>query len=483
MLPFEHIITIDKSSNIALYRQISISIINAISDGVLKPGAHLPSSRELAKNLAVHRKTVIAAYEELQSQDWIIVEPRKYVAVSNFIPILKAQKWNRPFVRTGYGKDLPISYKKSQPEVSVEITERFDKVLIDDGYPDIRLSPIDDLLKTYRTFTNRKTISKIANIGTGQGVLKLREQLANHLIESRGLTMGVEHVLITHGAQMSIYLAAQLLMDNSSHVLVGEPNYPLANQVFKDTGASVISVSVDDDGIDTDAVEAWCKLKKISLIYVIPHHHYPTTVTLSVERRMKLLALAEQYGFVIIEDDYDYDYHYTSSPYLPLASSNHQGHVIYIGSFSKILDPSIRIGFMVAPEKFIAQCTAYRKIIDVGGDGYMQHALAELIKEGELNRYLKKARRCYKIRRDYLDQLLRDRLGNYIYFSLPAGGMAIWVRLKPPFLVNDLLLNCSLEIVRIDETQNAFRFGFASLSENELDQAVSELVKAFKKMA
>lgn len=482
MLPFEHIITIDKLSNIAIYRQISISIINAISDGVLKPGAHLPSSRELAKNLAVHRKTVIAAYEELQSQDWITVEPRKYVAVSNCIPILKAQKWNRLLERVGYGKELPVWYKILQQEIPVEIVERFDKLLIDDGYPDIRLSPIDDLLKTYRTFTNRKTVSKIANIGTGQGVLKLREQLVSHLTESRGLTMGGEHVLITHGAQMSIYLAAQLLLDSNSHVIVGEPNYPLANQVFRDTGASVISVSVDEDGIDTNAVEAWCKLKKISMIYVIPHHHYPTTVTLSVERRLKLLTLAKQYGFVIIEDDYDYDYHYTSSPYLPLASSNHQGHVIYIGSFSKILDPSIRIGFMVAPQRFIEQCTAYRRIIDVGGDGYMQHALAELIKYGELNRYLKKARRCYKLRRDYLDQLLRDQLSDYVYFTLPAGGMAIWLRLKPAFLVKDLLLNCSLEIVRVDETQNAFRFGFASLSENELGQAVNELVKAFKKM-
>lgn len=480
MLPFENIIIIDRSSTTPIYRQVALAIINAICDSVLKPGSHLPSSRELSKTLSVHRKTVIAAYDELQSQDWITVVPRKYVAVSACIPVLNAQKWSQPVRRVTYGEDLSVGYKTIATDLLSRSTDHLKTLMIDDGYPDIRLSPIDDLLKTYRTFTNRKTISKIANIGTAQGVLKLREQLANYLIESRGLAMSAEHLLITHGAQMSIYLVAQLLLNEKSSIIVGHPNYPLASQVFKATGAEVIPVHVDAEGIDTDAIEAWCKVKNIEAIYVIPHHHYPTTVTLSVERRLKLLALAEKYAFIIIEDDYDYDYHYTSSPYLPLASGHHRGNVIYIGSFSKILDPSIRIGFMVAPQRFIEQCVAYRRMIDVGGDGYMQHALAELISDGELKRHLKKARKCYRLRRDYLDQLLRERLSSYVTYRLPAGGMAIWLWLNPEYMIEDLLLNCSLQIVRVDVEQNAFRFGFASLTQIELNQAVEELEKAFK---
>lgn len=480
MLPFENIIIIDRSSTTPIYRQVALAIINAICDSVLKPGSHLPSSRELSKTLSVHRKTVIAAYDELQSQDWITVVPRKYVAVSACIPVLKAQKWSQPVRRVTYGEDLSVGYKTIATDLLSRSTDHLKTLMIDDGYPDIRLSPIDDLLKTYRTFTNRKTISKIANIGTAQGVLKLREQLSNYLIESRGLAMSAEHLLITHGAQMSIYLVAQLLLNEKSSIIVGHPNYPLASQVFKARGAEVIPVHVDAEGIDTDAIEAWCKVKNIEAIYVIPHHHYPTTVTLSVERRLKLLALAEKYAFIIIEDDYDYDYHYTSSPYLPLASGHHRGNVIYIGSFSKILDPSIRIGFMVAPQRFIEQCVAYRRMIDVGGDGYMQHALAELISDGELKRHLKKARKCYRLRRDYLDQLLRERLSSYVTYRLPAGGMAIWLWLNPEYMIEDLLLNCSLQIVRVDVEQNAFRLGFASLTQIELNQAVEELEKAFK---
>src|SRR5690606_28211919 len=355
-------------------------------------------------------------------------------------------------------------------------------IIIDDGHPDVRLSPIDDLLKTYRSLTSKKYAIKNANIGTTQGTLKLREELVNYLSVTRGLNISVDNILITHGAQMSIYLSAQLLLGHSSKIIVGKPNYPVANKTFEETEAKIIEVNVDDKGIDTDVIERICKKEKINAVYVIPHHHYPTTVTLSVERRMKLLELSKEFSFAIIEDDYDYDYHYTSSPYLPLASANHNGNVVYIGSFSKILDPSLRMGFMIAPKNFIAQCTALRKIIDVGGDGYMQNALAALIKGGELKRHLKKAKKYYHQRRDLLDKLLKEQLGDYVYYALPTGGMAIWVKLRPAFPICQLISNTKLHIIRIDKEQNAFRFGFASLNETELEETVAFLKVALQKI-
>jgi len=276
---------------------------------------------------------------------------------------------------------------------------------------------------------------------------------------------------------MSIYLVAQLLLHASANIIVGKPNYRVANKAFEEAGAKIIEVAVDGEGIDVKAIEKICKKKKISAVYVIPHHHYPTTVTLSVERRMKLLELSQQFSFAIIEDDYDYDYHYTSSPYLPLASAGHSGNVIYIGSFSKMLDPSVRIGFMVAPKNFIAQCTALRNIIDVGGDGYMQNALAILIKEGELKRHLKKAKKVYHQRRDFLDGLLTEKLNQYISYTLPTGGMAIWIKLLPQYPVSRLQEIPKLKIVRVYAAQNAFRFGFASMDEDELKAAVNALEK------
>ncbi len=482
MLPYEHIIIIEPESKVPVYRQIAISIINAIRSGTLKAGTHLPSSRELAKTLGVHRKTVIAGYEELNAQDWIMIVPRKYVAVSECIPLLKPQKWGDTNIQVPYENDLDVPFRIiEENKINKNTVSCPDIIIIDDGHPDVRLSPIDSLLKTYRSLTSKKYAIKNANIGTTQGTLKLRGELVNYLSVTRGLNISADNILITHGAQMSIYLSAKLLLGRSSKIIVGKPNYPLANKAFAETEAEIIEVNVDDKGIDTDAIEKICKRTKIDAVYVIPHHHYPTTVTLSVERRVKLLELSKQFLFAIIEDDYDYDYHYTSAPYLPLASSGHNGNVIYIGSFSKILDPALRIGFMVAPKNFIEQCTSFREIIDMGGDGYMQNALAILIKEDELKRHLKKSKKCYHRRRDFLDVLLKEKLGKYVSYTLPTGGMAIWVKLNPDFSIVRLVANTQFKIVRWNAEQNTFRFGFASMNETELIQAVDILKMVLEK--
>ncbi|MGG5508097.1 MULTISPECIES: PLP-dependent aminotransferase family protein [unclassified Myroides] len=475
MLPFERIIPIDRESKVPVYRQIAISLINAISQGIIKANTHLPSTRDLAKLLGVHRKTIVAAYEELEAQDWVVSVPRKYVAVSAKIPDLHPKKWTEEGAnQSSYAAKFELSFKQITPP-STKDQSLLPTVIIDDGFPDVRLSPIDDLLKIYRSYTSKKHSIRTATFGTAQGSLKLRTIVADYLSETRGLNIEKEHVLITHGAQMSIYLAAQLLLTSEDVIVVGKPNYGMATQVFEQTGATVLEVTVDENGLRVEEVEAICRTQKIKAIYVIPHHHYPTTVTLSIERRIALLKLSQQYAFAIIEDDYDYDYHYASSPYLPLASSQHQGNIIYIGSFSKLLDPSIRIGFMVAPFNFIAQGVSLRKLIDVGVDGYMQNALAELIRQGELKRHLKKAKKCYFFRRDYLDELLQVHLKSYVEYQLPTGGMAIWLTLKAPYQIKQLVEHPQLAIKRIDVELNAFRFGFASMNERELEQAVLTL--------
>lgn len=481
MFPFEHIISIDKKSNITLYNQIAFSIINAIQNGTLKAGTPLPGSRKLAKTLNVHRKTVITAYEELSAQDWITIIPKKQAFVSEHIPILQPQKWNSLKSNISYYNNFNLPLKITDKHIHKTKTENIPDIIIDDGHPDVRLSPIDELLKTYRSYTSKRHTIKNAHLGTEQGTLKLREEMVQYLSETRGLNISADNILITHGAQMSIYLASRLLLDSHTNIIVGKPGYPVANKAFEKTGSNLTEVTVDEHGIDTDAIEVLCKKKKITAVYVIPHHHYPTTVTLSVDRRIKLLELSKQYSFAIIEDDYDYDYHYTSSPYLPLASGNHEGNVIYIGSFSKILDPSLRIGFMVAPKNFIAQCTTLRKVIDVGGDGYMQNALASLIKGGELKRHLKKAKKTYQQRRDFLDNLLKEKLVPYISYTLPTGGMAVWIKLNANLSVEKLISNPKLKILRIDKKQNAFRFGFASMDEKELEQTIDFLQSEFKK--
>lgn len=327
--------------------------------------------------------------------------------------------------------------------------------------------------------------------GPEQGSENLRTELAHFLSETRGLNVGAEDILITKGVQMALYLTAQILLTKNDTVIVGEPGYSGANEIFEQAGAKLELVPVDDDGIDLDVVESICKKKKIRLLYVIPHHHTPTTVTLSSERRMRLLEMAKKYQFAIIEDDYDFDFQYSSSPVLPLASANYYGSVIYVGSFCKTIAPGIRIGFMVAPSNFLLQATKLRKLIDRQGEHLLEEAMANLLKNGDISRHLKKANKLYHERRDELCRLLHEHLADEVSFKVPEGGFAIWINYinkHDPVRVAEnaaelgLTVSNGIDYYHDKNFKNyAVRLGFASLNTTELKDAVDLLKKAIKK--
>jgi GntR family transcriptional regulator / MocR family aminotransferase len=247
---------------------------------------------------------------------------------------------------------------------------------------------------------------------------------------------------------------------------------------------------VDESGIDVDAIEKLCKRKKIKALYITSHHHYPTTVTLTAARRIKLLGLAEQYGFFIIEDDYDYDFHYLSSPILPLVSADTKGMVVYIGTLSKTISPGIRTGYVVAPENLILELCRRRQLIDTQGDAIMELALAEMFEEGSIKRHMKKAQLVYHQRRDFLCGLLQQHLPDVIEFKIPDGGLAIWARFHkslplPPLTeklrAKGLILSNGLIHNNTPVSLNATRMGFAWMNEQEAENAVQLMVKTIRK--
>jgi GntR family transcriptional regulator/MocR family aminotransferase len=316
MLPFSTFVSLDRSSTISLYLQISNSLVNAISSGLLTPGTRLPGTRGLAKSLDVHRKTIIAAYDELYAQSWIEVEPKKGTRVAQNLPGLKARSWSSE-PKTGYEGKMAVSFYSAPDKVQFPVPPIIaPDLVINEGLPDSRLAPLDLLFREYRSRQKSASSNKII-LGQATGSLFLRESLVPYLAETRGLQVDSSNIMITQGAQMSIYLAANLLLKTGDKVIVAEPSYFLANAVFTQTGAQILRVPVDGQGMDIQAVEKLCVKNKIRMLYVIPHHHHPTTVTLSPERRMHLLELAARYNFAIVEDDYDYDFHYSSAPYLP----------------------------------------------------------------------------------------------------------------------------------------------------------------------
>lgn len=480
MLPFSALISLDRSSVVPLYLQISNCLVSAISSGIISPGTKLPGTRELAGLLHLHRKTVIAAYDELYAQSWIEVTPKKGSRVAQNLPGIKALAWNdNP--ATGYEGKMAVNFYTSPhvvpfptyPPVPVD-------VIVDEGLPDARLAPLDLLYREYRSRLKSSYTAKLAQ-GSATGSPLLRESLVSYLSESRGLQIEANNIMITQGAQMGIYLAASLLLKSGDKVIVAEPNYFLANKVFLQTGAELLHVPADDQGMDIKAVEDLCSRHQIRMLYVIPHHHHPTTVALSPQRRMHLLELASRYNFAIIEDDYDYDFHYSSAPYLPLACSKHEGRIIYIGSFSKSLSTNVRIGFMVAHASFIEEAGNRRRLIDLKSDQLLGDALAILINNGDIGRYLKKTSKIYHQRRDFCCQLLEQHLKGRIEYQKPDGGMAIWIRFKVPHLLKDIAHRAALKGLRISNGEpyntggthyNSLRFGFASLTYQEMEKAI-----------
>lgn len=484
MLPFKSIVHIDRKSRTPVYLQIVKAIIQEIKKGHLLAGAKLPGSRQLAQLLEVHRKTVVTAYDELLAQGWIEIIPAKGTFIHRKIPQNKYKAIDEsaarpPSIAEETGYELLSTPALAMPEVSDPRMLQFD-----DGLPDMRLAPLQELAREYRNITKAKLWRRYFHYGSPLGDEHLREQLAQHLMTTRGIQADIDNIIVTRGSVMGIYLLTQTLLKAGDKVIVGETNYATANMMMAHIGAELIRVPVDEQGLDVEAIEVLCQQHRIRAIYVASHHHHPTTVTLSAERRVKLLHLAQSFRFAILEDDYDYDFHYSSSPILPLASADDDGMVAYIGSISKSIAPAFRIGFVVGPRNLVAALAKLRRVIDRQGDLVLEKAVAVLFEEGEIRRHLRKAIQHYRYRRDVLCELLNQEMNSYIEFKKPEGGLAAWVRFdkaldlptiaqkaaqKGLYFPNGLGYNPPNQLL------NATRLGFASLNEEELEKAVQLL--------
>ncbi|PUZ25937.1 GntR family transcriptional regulator [Chitinophaga parva] len=487
LLPFDTLVHLDRSAGTPVYQQLANRLIALILEGALKPGMPLPASREMATLLNLHRKTVIAAYDELQQQDWIYTVERKGIFIAENLPEIKPRSF-KAAARTGaYAENASFPYYEAMHIALPLYVKQTPKYTIDDGFPDPRLAPMDELLKASRELMRIPENRYGLISGASEGAWALREALTTHLNNSRGLNIHSQNILITRGGQMGIHLAASLLLKPGDKVIVAAPNYHLADLCFQQLGAHLVRVPVDAEGIDVDRIASILEKQDIRLLYIIPHHHQPTTVTLSAERRMKLLTLIRQYKLPVIEDDYDYEFHYSGGPLLPLASAPHQGQVIYIGSINKSLALPFRSGYMVAPPDFIAQCTYLRRMIDLRGDTLMEASLAKLFENGTIQRHLKKSSKLYEHRRDVLCDTLSKQLGSAVQFTSPQGGMAVWAQFDPSIPLVTLARRAGEMGLRMSDgssykygvkDQNALRIGYAALNDEEIRAVVGILRKS-----
>lgn len=482
-IPFLSFIHLNKQSKTPIYLQLSQQLINAIQRQYLMPGSKIPGSRLLAELLGIHRKTVIAALDDLQNQGWIAIYPNKgtYILTKNEFSDHK-KRYSPSVSLNSYPIQTAYTFKRSNL-----LDNPFEKAnyeyQFNDGEPDIRLSPLQNLSGLYSASLKRKYISKqFHEHSHSQSNVFFKEQLANYLNSSRGLHISKNNLFTARSVEMTLYILSRILLKTDDTVIVGELSQATTNMIFQQAGAKIKTIPVDNQGLQIHLLEEYLKKNKVRMVYVSPHHHYPTTVNMSVERRIQLMQLAYQYNFILLEDDYAYDFQFDRSTLMPLASGDLSGNVIYVGSFGKWLAPSFSIGFVVAPQQLIEEMNKYLGVLDRQGDLVMEQVLAEMIAEGEIHRHLRKSSKIYQKRRDDFAHLLKSTFKEQIFFERPSGGLAFWITFNQPLPLMSLTKKALKQELFIPKNilfQNrilcAMRLGFGHLNKDEMKESIEIL--------
>ncbi|MBX7195612.1 MAG: PLP-dependent aminotransferase family protein [Sandaracinaceae bacterium] len=454
--------------------RVSQYLVAEIQRGRLRPGQRLPGTRALAAELGVERDTVVRAVDAMRAEGWLTSRARAGTFVAAELPVVSVRKPRTTRVA------VPERAAFSRPTLPALGIESIPKgaIYLGGGVPDVRLVPREALARAHRRILRNSPRTRL-DYGDPRGDVSLRRALATLLREERGLAVGDDGLLVTHGSQHAIDLVARVLVRPGDRVVVEDPGYPPIRDTFRLAGASLVPVPVDARGLDVAALAKVCARGPVRLVYVTPHHHYPTMAVMAPERRAALLALAKTHRFAIVEDDYDHEFHFGGRPVLPLASADAHGSVIYVGSLSKMLAPGLRLGFVVPPRELLEELVRVRFASDRQGDHAKEAAVASLIDDGELARHVRRARRVYLSRREVLVEELRRALGDRIAVEPPSGGLAVWAgvegdveALRDRARARGVMFFVGRDFTFDHRSIPYARFGFGSLDEKEIARAV-----------
>ena len=416
---------LDPRSRDPVYLQIAHALMKEIHRGRFRPGDPLPGYRTLAEQLGVSRNTVMSAYHELQVEGWVVSAPGEGSAVARRIPAhLPARLQSRNEVPRAGGDGIGFALG---PEPAPPTAGGQRGLLeVASGVPDPRLLPGAALARAYRRALLRSRGGPES--GDPQGHLKLREALSRMLSNTRAISAGAERILVTRGSQMALVLVAQALASPGDTVAVEALGARRAWDAFVRAGARCLPVPIDGEGLRIDALESLLGETPVRAVFVTPQRQYPTLAVLSAERRARLLELAAEHRFAVIEMDPDSEFHFEGRPQAPLASRDPAQVVVHVGTLSKIFSPDLRLGFVVGPAPLLARMNALRATLDRHGDAVLERAMAELMEDGELQRHLNRMDKVYRSRRDALCAGLAETLYGKLSVDRPSGGLAIWAR-------------------------------------------------------
>jgi GntR family transcriptional regulator/MocR family aminotransferase len=401
------VIPIDRTSAQPLYRQLYEGYREAIVERRLRAGQRLPSTRSLAKELLVSRIPVLNAFEQLLAEGYI----ESHVGAGTFVarslpdeplaPALVGRTKTRPGRRLVSRGPAALPRGTVDPCLGGTGAFRMSEVALD-RFP----------FQVWSTLVNRHSRNphrSLLRYGDSMGYRPFREALAAYLRTARAVRCEADQIMIVSGSQQGLEISARVLLDPGSPVWIEEPGYAGAQDVLTRIGARLVPVPVDDEGLDVNA--GIVRSRQPRAIYVTPSHQYPLGVTMSASRRLQLLDWARRCGAWILEDDYDSEYRYESLPVAALQGLDRDARVIYIGTFSKVLFPGLRIGYVVIPDDLVPRFSAVREAMDLFPPTLHQAVLADFLQEGHFARHLRRMRQLYRERRSALVDAIRSELG------------------------------------------------------------------------
>jgi GntR family transcriptional regulator/MocR family aminotransferase len=410
-----------------LQARLRLAVVRSILERHLDAGASLPSSRELAALLGISRNTVTAAYVQLIDEGFLQARPRSGVFVAAGArprgaavaePLLdtsgqpgRAPQWQARVLRS-----LSKRPTLAKPEQWREYPYPFVY-----GTYDAQLFPTDDFRDCCAKSLARSQLPHWTPDLETDDVADLVEQIRTRLLPKRGVFALKEEIILTVGTQHAYYLLAEALFDETTRLGLEEPGHPHARNSFALRQPHPVEVAVDDDGLVVDALPA------LDYLFVTPSHQSPTTATLSLERRQRLLRRAELQDFVLIEDDYEAENLYAGAPMPALKSLDKSGRVIYIGSVSKSLSPVLRLGYIVAPHALVRELRVLRHAMVRHPSAFLQHAYALFLSLGHHESHARRVNQAMQERIALAAEVLREELPDF-EFTLPQGGASIWVR-------------------------------------------------------
>jgi GntR family transcriptional regulator/MocR family aminotransferase len=484
-----------------LYRQIYDGLRRQILDGRLHRGTRLPSSRDLAHDLRVARSTVVQAFDQLRAEGYIETIRRGTTRVSHTLPESRIQADRSIAPRSlgtagtgSRGKVAPPAPSRRAIAVANAWTE-FPVVLnrparaFRTSVPALDIFPVD----LWGRLTARQwRRSPAASLGYADtvGLPALRRAIADYVTTARGVRCTADQVIVTSGSQQALDLVARVLLDPGDRVWMEDPGYFGAGGALTAAGATLVPVPVDREGLDV--AEGIRRARGARLAFVTPARQLPLGMTMSLARRLALLAWARDERAWILEDDYDSEFRYSTRPLSSLQSLDESGGVIFSGTFSKVMFPALRLGYLIVPEGLVDVFTLTRRYLDLCPPYLTQSVMAAFIEEGHFSRHIRRMRSVYDARRRLLVSLLTRELAALADIDSPDSGMNLTVWL--PRRMSDTEAVRALAAADIDalplsafalrrRLRPALLLGFSGIREPDLRDGAATLGAVLRRMA